>query len=70
MAKTPPGDPARWMLFDAVTSTPTIFKKGCYICEDPEFAQMGLPLCYACPECGQHVAADDICESGCQDDLV
>jgi hypothetical protein len=58
-----PTDPAYWMLLDEYTTTPTIFKKGCYICEDPEFAQMGLPLCYPCKACGGHVAADDpVCD--------
>jgi hypothetical protein len=60
-----PQDPAFWMLLDGHTSTPVVYLKGCYICEDPEFAQMGMPLCRPCPECvkagrGQgHVAADD-----------
>jgi hypothetical protein len=35
----------------------------CYICADPEFSLMGLPLCYACEKCGGHVAADDtVCD--------
>jgi len=33
-------------------------RHGCYICEDPEYSLMGLPLCTACPKCGGHVAAD------------
>ena len=53
-------DPAYWMLSDGVTTTPTVYNKNCYICNDPEFAQMGLPLCYACIVCGAHVPADDI----------
>jgi len=60
-----PFDPAYFLLKDGFTSTPTVYKDDCYICEDPEFAQMGLPLCYACKYCGGHVAADscvcDIC---------
>lgn len=62
--KMDPSDPAYWMLSDGFTSTPTVFKRGCYICEDPEFAQMGLPLCYYCSECKTgHVPADDtICD--------
>lgn len=57
-------DPAYWMLEDDFTSTPVIHREGCYICEDPEFAQMGLPLCRTCPECEEgHIAADDtICD--------
>lgn len=46
-------DPAYWMLTDGYTSTPepNVYSEKCYICNDPEFAQMGLPLCKACPEC-------------------
>ena len=61
---TQPDDPAYMLLQDGFTSTPTVYKRGCYICEDPEFAQMGLPLCKPCPRCGGHVAADD---SQCDD---
>lgn len=58
-----PDDPAYWMLLDGFTTTPTVNRSGCYICEDPEFAQMGLPLCHKCSKCGGHVAADDtICD--------
>jgi hypothetical protein len=59
-----PGDPAYWMLTDDVTSTPVAYRAGCYICEDPEFAAMGLPLCRVCPWCEGHVAADDtVCDN-------
>lgn len=54
-----PDDPAYWMLLDDYTTTPTVHDPNCYICRDPEFAQMGLPLCYACHLCGGHVAADN-----------
>jgi hypothetical protein len=58
---TQPDDPAYRLLMDPnIKSTPTVYKRGCYICEDPEFAQMGLPLCKPCPRCGGHVAADDV----------
>lgn len=65
-----PDDPAYWMLQDEFTTTPTVHRKGCYICEDPEFAQMGLPLCTPCPDCSikggavlGHIAADDtVCD--------
>jgi hypothetical protein len=58
-------DPAYWMLERgrndpsqrSVATAP--HRDGCYICEDPEFSLMGLPLCYACPYCKGHVAADD-----------
>jgi hypothetical protein len=46
-----PRDGAFWMLFDGKTSVQVVHRPGCYICEDPEFAAMGLPLCRACPEC-------------------
>lgn len=60
---TQPDDPAYALLQDDFTTTPTVYKRGCYICEDPEFAQMGLPLCRPCPSCGGHVAADDsVCD--------
>jgi hypothetical protein len=52
-------DPAYGLSFTEHKSTPTIFSAACYICVDPEFAQMGLPLCWACAHCGGHVAADD-----------
>lgn len=55
----PPGDPAEWMLYDEYTSTPVTYNENCYICNDPEFAQMGLPLCRKCLNCGGHVPADD-----------
>lgn len=57
------GDPAYWMLADGHVSTPVIYRESCYICRDPEFAQMGLPLCRKCAACGGHVAADDtVCD--------
>lgn len=62
-------DPAYWMLEEGLndpskrTST-TVYKEDCYICMDPEFSLMGLPLCYPCKKCGGHVAADDtICDN-------
>lgn len=39
--------------------TTTVHDDDCYICRDPEFAMMGLPLCYACSKCKGHVPADD-----------
>lgn len=64
---TAPDDPAYALLMDDYTSTPVegVYDADCYICTDPEFAQMGMPLCRPCPECvsrGQckgHVPADD-----------
>jgi hypothetical protein len=46
-----PSDAAFWMLLDDKTSVPVVHRDGCYICEDPEFAAMGLPLCFPCPAC-------------------
>jgi hypothetical protein len=58
-----PDGPCFFMLTDGVTSKPVVFKKGCYICEDPEFALMGLPLYRRCPKCKGHIAADDtVCD--------
>jgi hypothetical protein len=69
-------DPAYWMLKDGHTSTKEVHRDGCYICEDPEFAQMGLPLCRPCPDCSAkagepagHVPADDTECSDCGADL-
>jgi hypothetical protein len=42
------------------TTSTTVYNQSCYICRDPEFAQMGLPLCYPCPVCGAHTPADDV----------
>jgi hypothetical protein len=61
----PPDDPAQILLQDDFTSTPCVNDDDCYICQDPEFAQMGLPLCRKCKECEKagrgdgHVPADD-----------
>jgi hypothetical protein len=65
-----PGDPAYWMLErgmrdESWRSKPVVFKEGCYICEDPEFALMGLPLCRKCPQCEGHIPADDMVCDDC-----
>lgn len=65
------GDPAYCLLTDDFTSTPVVHDDNCYICRDPEFAAMGLPLCRKCPECVRkgrgdgHIAADDNHCSAC-----
>lgn len=60
--KMKPDDPAR-VLLRGQPSRKTVHREGCYICEDSEFAAMGLPLCFACRACGGHVAADDcVCD--------
>lgn len=53
-----------------VTKT-TVYNDRCYICRDPEFALMGLPLCKPCTHaedgvvCGAHTPADDVeCDEG------
>lgn len=53
-----------------ITKT-TVYNDRCYICRDPEFALMGLPLCKPCPvlvdgvECRAHTPADDVvCDEG------
>jgi hypothetical protein len=63
---TQPHDLAFKLLTDGYTTTPKVHEDSCYICEDPEFAQMGLPLCRPCPKCTTdekdpkgHVPADD-----------
>lgn len=63
-------DPAV-VLLDRVPRTPkTIHRDGCYICEDDEFARMGLPLCKPCPVCTDgHIAADDVQCDRCDLDL-
>jgi len=64
-------DPAYWMLLDDFTTTPVIFREGCYICEDPEFAQIGLPLCRICPMCDGHIPADGtICDNCNYDERI
>ena len=64
-AATTTHDPANWMLKDGHTSSTTVYNRSCYICRDPEFAQMGLPLCYPCPVCKAHTPADDVvCDNG------
>lgn len=58
-------DPAHVLLTDGHTSSTTVHDANCYICNDPEFAQMGLPLCRKCPACKEagrglgHIPADD-----------
>jgi hypothetical protein len=60
-----PDDPARWLLSANIhRDKPTVYRDSCYICRDPEFAQMGMPLCKPCWSCNTgHVPADDsVCE--------
>ncbi len=66
--------PAEAMLFnDSYTSsTDAEHDPNCYICRDPDFARMGLPLCRKCFKCQKadpprpgHVAADDSICTAC-----
>jgi hypothetical protein len=62
---TSPSDPAFVLIGLVEPTTSTVFNVECYICNDPEFSLMGLPLCYPCRICGAHVPADDtICDNG------
>lgn len=61
-----PHDPAYPLLKDEMVTVPKVHRAGCYICEDMEFARMGLPLCNGCCKCSKkqgttagHIAADD-----------
>lgn len=60
--------PFEQMLYDDDYTTSTdVYDPRCYICRDPDFAKMGLPLCRRCPKCVKesggkelgHIAADD-----------
>lgn len=57
---------------DGYTSKQTGPKRSnCYICRDPDFAQMGLPLCTSCSKCKGHVAADDsVCDDCGHDQYI
>ena len=57
--RTKVSDPAYKLLEDDFTTTPVFNEFDCYICQDPEFSKMGLPLCYSCQFCKGHVPADD-----------
>lgn len=57
-------DPAYMLLEDEFQTTPRVHREGCYICQDMEYARMGLPLCSPCCQCRAqgtdgHIAADD-----------
>lgn len=69
---TKPNDPAQALLQNPnIYSTPDlgIYRENCYICVDPEFAAMGMPLCKPCVVCKTgHVAADDTICDDCGED--
>jgi hypothetical protein len=59
LARTPFGDLAPV----AEPAVAPVHDAECYICNDPDYAAYGLPLCYPCPICGGHIAADDnVCD--------
>lgn len=79
----PADDPAQVLLREGLRdpskrSTTTVHDPSCYICTDPEFAMMGLPLCKPCPRCSAakdgepagHVPADDVECSTCGFDVM
>jgi len=70
---TMPDDPAFMLLMDDGHRTDpdeSIYRDACYICRDPEYALMGLPLCKPCGKCGGHVAADSIVCDDCGHDAM
>ena len=72
LTRTMEDDPAYALLLDGRVTVPnsSIYRDDCFICLDPEFAQMGLPLCYPCKFCGGHVPADDTECSDCGSDQM
>lgn len=63
-------DPARALIGLVEPTTTDVHRVGCYICEDSEFAQLGLPLCRKCKFCEDgHVAADDCICDRCGKDI-
>ncbi len=68
-----PDDPAYWMLQQGLKdpskrTITNVYDPDCYICRDPEFAMMGLPLCYPCDKCDGHTPADHSVCSVCGHD--
>ncbi len=66
-------DPAYFLLEQGLKdpskrSVTTVYESDCYICRDPEFALMGMPLCFPCSKCQGHVPADDSVCTDCGHD--
>lgn len=78
MAREDLTDAEKLLYDDDYTSTPDpgVYDPNCYICNDPDFARMGLPLCRPCAKCQRdsgglaqgHVAADETVCSVCGHD--
>lgn len=70
LTRTTEDDPAYVLLVDEHVTTPdlSVYREDCYICIDPEYAQMGLSLCRPCKFCGGHVSADDSECDDCEED--
>jgi len=72
----PADDPAQCLLQDDFYTIPVegVYDSNCFICTDPEFALMGLPLCRSCPSCESagrgkgHIPADDCVCTVCEFD--
>lgn len=64
------------LMMDDFTSKPEVYSSTCYICRDPEYAQMGFPLCRPCSACSSltekkgHVPADDTVCTVCGHDQM
>ncbi len=58
-----PWDPAFLLLLDGRHTVPVVHQDGCYICGDPEYAIMGLPLCMPCPACARKMRPCAACSA-------
>lgn len=67
---THPDDPASVLFKIATPTVLTVYKRTCYICNDPEFAAMGMSVCTACEGCGGHIAADDVTCDDCGESIA
>ena len=61
-----PSDPLDFLRDNVIwTPEPNVWNDDCFICNDPDFARLGLPLCKECSICGAHTAADCFtCDNG------
>lgn len=63
-------DPAQVLVSQGGFTVPTIYRQGCLICMDPEYALMGMTLCRPCPVCNGHIPGDDTTCDDCAYDLM